>query len=173
MNSFALEIWDDESSLVTFYTVRQEASDLSETDKFMQKYRGHEQYGPALQELTSLLFESIGEQFGAHPSFFSRAENRATALPPSKARIGHITFNYPQFSLRLLCYRISENLVILFNGGPKTAATAQQSEDLNMSFIQANDFARRIQEALDDGMIILDDNGRSLIDFQGNADIYL
>ena len=172
MNSFALEAWDDGSSLVTFYTVRREGSDLSETDKFMQKFGRHEQYGGALQELMSLLFDTMGEQFGAHPTFFSREENRVMALPPSKARLGHITFAYPHFSLRLFCYRLSENLVILFNGGPKTAATAQQSEDLHVFFIQANDFAKRIQEALDDGMIMLDANGRSLVDFQGNTDIY-
>lgn len=173
MNFFALEVWDDESSLVTFYTVRWEDSEISETDIFMRKFKGHQQYGADLQELVALLFDVMGEQSGAHPTFFTRHENRAVALPPSKARVGAIALTYSQFPLRLFCYRVSDELVILFNGGPKTAATAQQSEDLYVPFVQANDFARRIAEAFDEEMIHVRSDGRSLLDFQGNTEIYL
>ncbi|MBL7798489.1 MAG: hypothetical protein JNJ90_18485 [Saprospiraceae bacterium] len=173
MNTFALEIWDDESTLVTFYTVRMEDNDLSETDKFMLKFKGDAQYGSALQEMVSLLLEVMGEEQGAHPAFFSRRENWAVALPPSKARIGEITLNYPEFPLRLFCYRVNDELVILFNGGPKTAASAQGSEDLNMPFLQANEFARRIGKAFDDKLIVVDQNSRVITDFQGNTEIFL
>jgi len=173
MNTFALEIWDDASTLVSFYTVRMERSEVSETDKFMRKFNDDERYRNALRELVSLLLKTMGEQQGAHPVFFSRGENRAVALPPSKARIGEITFEYPEFPLRLFCYRISDALVILFNGGPKTAASAQQSEDLNMPFIQANEFVKRIEAAFRNEMIEVSRDERSITDFQGNTEIYL
>ncbi|MEZ4942835.1 MAG: hypothetical protein R3D58_18335 [Saprospiraceae bacterium] len=173
MNTFALEIWDDESTYVTFYTVRLEESDESETDKFMRKFRGDAQHGEALKELISLLFDVMGEQQGAHRAFFKRDENRATALPPSKVRIGEIFLHYPDFPLRLFCTRINTNLVILFNGGLKTAPTAQESPDLSMPFTQANEFVRRIDKAFRDGMIELDADERTILDFQGNTEIFL
>ena len=39
MNNFALEIWDDESRYVTFYTVRRENETDSETDKFYTRFK--------------------------------------------------------------------------------------------------------------------------------------
>jgi hypothetical protein len=39
MNTFALEIFDDQGQVCTFYTVRWEDAILSETDKFFQKFR--------------------------------------------------------------------------------------------------------------------------------------
>ncbi len=173
MNTFALEIWDDESSLVTFYTVRVEDSELSEMDKFLCKFKGDTQYGRALQELVSFLMDVMGEQQGAHPAFFTRRENWAVGLPPSKARIGEITLRYPDFPLRLFCYRVNDELVILFNGGPKTDTSAQKSEDLNMPFLQANEFARRISKAFDDGLIAVVQDDRTITDFQGNTEIFL
>lgn len=128
MNNFGLEIWDDESRLVTFYTIRVDGNEFSETDKFLRKYQNDPKYRDALEQLLSLLLDVMGEQQGAHPAFFTRRENRAQALPPSHAYFGEIELRYPQFPLRLFCYRVNESLVILFNGSAKTAGTVQQSK---------------------------------------------
>lgn len=173
MNSFALEIWDDESSLVTFYTVRKEKSEISETEKFFLKYKDSPVYVEAVQQLVSLLLDVMGERVGAHPVFFTRYENHSRALPPSFAKVQDIILQYPDFPLRLFCYRVSEKLVILFNGGLKTAPSAQQSEDLSMPFHQANEFSRRIKESFDSDMIVVDNSGRKILDFQNNTEIYL
>jgi hypothetical protein len=173
MNSFALEIWDDESTLVTFYTVRNEKSAISETEKFFRRYHKDPLFVEAVQKLVSLLLDVMGEEQGAHPAFFQRVENRAEALPPSKAKVHDISFLYPEFPLRLFCYRKSEKLVILFNGAPKTAPSNQQSEDLVVPFRQANDFTRRIEEAFRDGLLQTDDTGRIILDFQNNNEIFL
>ena len=82
MNTFALEIFDDQGQVCTFYTVRWEDATLSETDKFFQKFRYDEQLKNSLQELASFLQVVIGDEYGALEYFF-RFENAAQALPPS------------------------------------------------------------------------------------------
>ena len=37
VNIFALEIWDDEGDKCTFYTVKYDGADATETDNFFQK----------------------------------------------------------------------------------------------------------------------------------------
>lgn len=172
MKIFALEVWDDESRYVTYYTVRWEDDPDSETDKFYAKFKDDPQYKPALQELTALIFDVIGDQMGARGEFFTRHENKATALPPGKVEA--LGLKYPNFPLRLYCYRVSDNIVILFNGGPKTADTAQKSERLNVYFQDAQNFSDRIVEAFNEEMILIDpEDERYLIDFQNNKEIFL
>jgi hypothetical protein len=173
MNNFALEIWDNELEFVTYYTVRWEDNPKTETDKFVEKFYNHATYHEALQSLLSLLFDQIGNRFGARKEFFSRKENRAEALPPSNVRFYEIQLRYPNFPLRLFCYRVSDSIVILFNGGPKTAATAQQSEELQMPFYHANEFSRRIHEAFRDKIIKITDDGQSIMDAGGDNEIIL
>ena len=38
MNSFAVEIWNDEGKRCTFYTVRWQDAKVNEADKFFEKY---------------------------------------------------------------------------------------------------------------------------------------
>ncbi|MCC6414082.1 MAG: hypothetical protein IT270_20705 [Saprospiraceae bacterium] len=88
MNNFTLEIWDDESHLVTFYTVRNDKD--------------------------------------------------------------------PE------------------TGGVKSATSAQESERLVYYFHQANTFAKRIEEALHDEMIVIhEEDDRLLVDFQGSTELYI
>lgn len=89
----------------------------------------------------------MGDENGALADLF-RLENRAQALPPSGTyRAEDIKINYGNFPLRLYCLRISETLVVLFNGGEKTDSTAQGGKT-SMSFHEANIFAKRILDAL-------------------------
>ena len=83
MNTFELEIWDDEGEKCTFYTVRKEDATLSETDKFFTRYENdsHEFHEKA-NELLVLIQVIIGDTYGATDDFFDRYENKAQALPP-------------------------------------------------------------------------------------------
>lgn len=147
MNTFALEIFDDQGQVCTFYTVRWEDATLSETDKFFKKFRYNEQLKNSLRELASFIEVVIGDEHGALEYFF-RFENAAQALPPSGTyKVQDISIKYGNFPLRLYCLRISEKLVVLFNGGEKTAGTAQGGRT-SMVFQEANIFAKRILDAL-------------------------
>lgn len=172
MNNFALKIWDDESSLVTYYTVHREGEDLSETDQFFERFDKDQAFQSSLQELTSLLFDVIGNQFGAHPAFFNRFENAANALPPSRARLGVLQLQYPDFPLRLYCYRLNDEIVILFSGGVKRGQSVQEDPHLFAMFNRANYYVNQIEKALRNGIIRIDNHHRLILDFQGNTEIY-
>jgi hypothetical protein len=173
VNIFGLEIWDDETEKVTFYTVRWNDATLSETDKFFERMSGIPDVKIHLQELAKLITEVIGNSYGAHEAFFNRFENRATALPPKgKIKISELELDYSGFPLRLYCLALSEEIVILFNGGIKNARTSQESTDIiSTKFYEANEFAKRIFEALNSKEIFID--GRLLKYYNGSAEIYL
>lgn len=173
MISFALEIWNDETDKVTFYSVRFEDAQYSEMDNFILKMRENPEMTRPLQELLQLITEVIGNTYGAIDAFFNRTENRVFALPPKgNIRISEIELNYPSFPLRLYCLALSEELVILFNGGIKDAQEVQQtSGSLSTKFYEANEFARKIQSALSDGIIKI--TGRKILDFRDSTEIFL
>lgn len=178
MNTFALEIWFDEGSICTFYTVRWIIGDddaVSETDRFFDSYAvpEHTLEENALQ-LFRLITESIGNRYGAINDFFDRAENNAQALPPKpKQRVEEIKDLGINFPLRLFCYRVTENIVILFNGGIKESQTIQESENLSMKFYEAQSFVKKIENALRSEIIEISDDGRYLQNFDGTTEIIL
>jgi hypothetical protein len=157
VNIFALETFNDEGNCCSFYTVRvmEPESELSETDKFFNKFRAS--HTEALQMLAEFIDTTIGNEMGALDEFF-RFENSAMAMPPSS--VSNIRFDFKGFPLRLYCLKISESLVILFNGGEKTTRNAQGG-DTSMAFIEANQYANRIQEAIINKEIII--NGRLIL----------
>jgi len=119
VNIFALEIWDDEASKCTFYTVRWEDARENETDKFFNKYDAKAELKNSTQQLLSFVLDSIGEDHGAIDSLFNRFENEVVGLPnKGKANVGGIVFLYPNFPLRLYALRINNrsDIVVLFNG---------------------------------------------------------
>lgn len=178
MNTFAIDVWLDEGRACSFYTVRWDdgrKEQPSETDKFFDRYAisGHE-YEKEAYMLFRLISSSIGDKYGAIDDFFDRHENEAQALPPRPKKwveeIKEIGVNFP---LRLYCYRISEKIVILFDGGVKEAGTAQESKSLSMKFYEAQRFAMKIRTALQSGTIRISEDGRQLESFDGRTEIIL
>lgn len=119
MNTFTLEIWYDEGNKCTFYTIKWDTEDeediLSETDSFFEKYtiESHP-FKSQAYELFTLITKSIGDKYGAIDDFFDRVENKAQALPPKpKQRLEEIYRLGINFPLRLFCYRVSKEIVIL------------------------------------------------------------
>lgn len=170
MNTFALEKFDDTGRRCTFYTVRWEDSIPNETDKFFVKYENDARFERAIQELAVFLTKKIGDELGALEDFF-RFENDAHALPPSgKHEVEELAINFANFPLRLYCLRISETLVVLFNGNEKTSQNAQDGKT-SMAFHEANQFAKKIREALNDEDMIISSDGRTFKSFDGSEDI--
>jgi len=159
VNIFTLELWDDEAAKCTFYTVRWEGAKESETDKFFNKYDANPELKKSTQELLSFILDSIGEDHGAVDALFNRFENEVVGLPNTgRVNVSGIVFLYPNFPLRLYALRVKgrNDLVVLFNGGVKSAQTNQASKDLSLKWIEACQFARRIEEALKEGEINID-----------------
>lgn len=176
MNSFVLEIWDDEGAKCTFYTVRWDETNDNETDKFFVKYNAVPELKSEVQKLLSFVLDSIGDDHGAIDTLFNRFEQEVVGLPnKGKVNVNGIVFLYPSFPLRLYALRIKnrKDLVVLFNGGVKSAQTNQASKDLNLKWIEACQFARRIEEALRDKEIIIDAKNRKLTAANGDNEIIL
>jgi hypothetical protein len=176
VNTFVLEIWDDEGSKCTFYSVRWEESKQNETDKFFARFHALSEYRLATQQLLSFILDSIGDDHGAVDLLFNRFENEVVGLPNrGEVRLGEIAFLFPNFPLRLYALRINfrSDLVVLFNGGIKTAQTNQISADLVIKWREACRFARRIDEALWNKEIVIDSRNRRLLTDSGSEDIAL
>ena len=176
MNTFALELWDDEANKCTFYTVRWDEAEVNETDKFFNKYYSIAGMKHSTQELLSFVLDSIGEDHGAIDALFNRFENEVVGLPnKGKVTVGEIVFLYPNFPLRLYALRVNNrsDLVVLFNGGIKSAQRNQDSKDLNIKWIEACQFARRIEQAFRDKEIIIDSKRRKILSVDGDDEILL
>lgn len=176
MNTFALELWDDEASKCTFYIVRWEDAADNETDKFFKKHHAIPDLKQATQKLLTFVLDSIGEDHGAIDALFNRFENEVVGLPnKGKVTVGEIVFLYPNFPLRLYALRINHrsDLVILFNGGIKSAQTNQGSKELHFKWIEACRFAKRIEEAIRNKEIIIDTKQRKIVSYNGDKEIFL
>jgi hypothetical protein len=176
VNNFVLEIWDDEAVACTFYTVRWEEARINETDKFFKKYHNVPEVRDAVQQLLSFVLDSIGNEHGAIDLLFNRFENEVVGLPnQGKVAVGEITFLFPNFPLRLYALKINNrpDLVVLFNGGLKSAATNQQSKDLYLKWREACQFAKRIESALLDKEIIAHPRRRKIVAANGDTEIIL
>jgi len=176
VNIFALEIWDDEANKCTFYTVRWEDVQENETDKFFNKYDAIDEFKKSTQELLSFILDSIGDDHGAIDALFNRFENEVIGLPnKGSVNVSGVVFLYPNFPLRLYALRINNrpDLVVLFNGGVKSAQTNQTRKELHLKWIEACQFAKRIEEALRGGEIIIDNERRKILSDGGDEEIFL
>jgi hypothetical protein len=176
VNIFALEVWDDEGRKCSFYTVRWEDSDKNETDRFFDKYDAIPELKIATQQLLSFVLDSVGDDHGAIDALFNRSENEVTGLPNTgRVTVKQIHFAYPNFPLRLYALRINNrnDVVILFNGGIKSAFTNQESKDIHLKWVEACQFAKRIEDTLKDGEIRIDENKRKFISANGDNEIFL
>jgi hypothetical protein len=136
------------------------------------KYENDNVFQRPLQELAKFISKKIGDEMGALEDFF-RFENTAQALPPSGTyKVEDLYINYGNFPLRLYCLRISETLVVLFNGGEKTADTAQDGKT-SMAFREANICAKRILDALTSKDIYITADQRAFRYHDGSEEIII
>lgn len=156
MNTFVIEKFSDEASKCVFYSVRWDDQEISETQKFIEKFEGDEYLNEALGQLAKFIQVVIGEEHGALKDFF-RNEEGALAIPPNYKQSSFYELDfYRDFPLRLYCMRLSDKIVILFNGDRKTSQEAREGQT-RKTFNEANNFARQIDKAINDGMFKISD----------------
>ena len=170
MNNFVLETFNDEFPLVTFYTVRKDDEKLSETDKFFKRFLETKsvQYREDFDEIVALI-KIMGEQEGATARFF-RFEEAAQAIPPKGVvTVRQILISDGDNTLRLYCTRLRHNIVVLFNGGIKSSQKVSDSPDLNLKFREAQSFTRKIDKAIQEKDILVDEK-RGLLHSPNKSD---
>ena len=137
---------------VAYYTFWIEGREQSETDAFFSRIENE----PMLIDDLNLLvawIQEIGQNRGAKSRYF-RFENDAAALPPPARIMAELGNSYCQ--LRLYCIRLSDEIVILANGGRKTSQTVQNSPELMAYFRFANKMAQQLIELIQSGELVLD-----------------
>lgn len=166
MSTFVLEKWYEDLKC-TIYSVRQDVDDedsYTEADKFFEKYGKSEDSNikEATQLLLQFLIHEICKVHGARIELFNRNESKAQALPyivdRGSSEIFELNYFYKNFPLRLYCFRISDEIIVLFNGGIKSSNTAQTSPDISMKFYEAQGYASKIESAIIDKIITIEDS---------------
>jgi hypothetical protein len=124
--------------MVTYYTVRGEDAVLSETENFLERMKKELAYTYQLNQLMTWL-KIIGNKRGAVLELF-RPERLCVALPPNRRYLE------ATIDLRLYCHWVSKNVVILFNGGVKTARNAQDCPNVSHHFYNAQNWTKQLME---------------------------
>lgn len=152
---FVLEVFAEEEK-VTFYAVREpEDSETLQTIDFIKRV-SKTKYKDELNFLLNLILDHIGNKHGARDYFFNRLERNATALPPAKKggiikelKHDEVNFNLLNSKIRLYCLRLSDSVVVLFNGGIKESkGTAQNDPGVSLYFRDADRYAKKILQAI-------------------------
>lgn len=137
MHNFAFIEEFDRFRKVAFYTLLKRLSELSETDDFLQRMEIETGNSPQLRRLLRWI-EFIGDRRkGAEPRFF-RSEALCVALPPKRKYLEE------PMDLRLYCHLVSDSIVVLYNGGIKTARTAQDCPNVSRHFYNAQRWTKQL-----------------------------
>ncbi|GAB3049299.1 hypothetical protein [Spirosoma pulveris] len=115
MNKFVTILSFKTFKQVAYYTFWIEGQEQSETDTFFNQFENEPTLASDLNLLVAWIQE-IGQNRGAKSRYF-RFENDASALPPPARIMAELGSSYCQF--RLYCIRLSDEIVILANGGLK------------------------------------------------------
>ncbi len=109
-HSISIEIFEEHTNC-TFYTIRFK-NDKSETDKFVDNYSDSKEFEKDF-ELFTYWIDTIGKK-GALERYFRPEGGKLKALPIDSSK------------LRLYCFRISEEILIIGNGGIKKTQKIQE-----------------------------------------------
>lgn len=101
----------------TIYTIHEEGARFSETDNFFKRFKDDPKRITDIQIIKGWVTR-IGEK-GALERYF-KPEGKALAIPVPP----------PKSDLRLYCYRVNDNILILGNGGLKTSKKVKNSPDV-------------------------------------------
>lgn len=130
---------------VRFYTIKIEGARKSEfkdfSDRMLKLGKTDPRVLEDLNEIRSQI-KAIGNKFGVSINKFKK-EGSAFAL----------ALNYPLrerndgiYGLRVYCIIVSEQIVILMNGGDKTMLKAQDCKNVSMHFHNAKHFTKVISD---------------------------
>jgi len=125
------------------YTIIEDGESLSETDKFFVRFKDDLKAKKDV-EIIAKWIRKIGSE-GALERFF-RPESNGKAIPVEAS------------SLRLYCYRVNDEILILGNGGQKTSQKVKDSPDAFPHFQIINGLAFVLKLKTTQGTITVSKN---------------
>jgi len=124
----------------SIYTIQEQGTSICETDHFFFRFQKDSERSFDLQVIKRWI-EKIGEN-GALERYF-KPEGKALAIPVPP----------PKSDLRLYCFRVSDQILILGNGGLKTSKKVKDSPDAYPHFQLMNSVAFIFDRKRDKGEI--------------------
>lgn len=142
--------------MASLYTVMVEelgGTATTKFDQFIAKYR--RTYPTELMDIVRRL-KSLGNVTGCTENFFKLDEG----LDPDDLVCA--LYDVPKINLRQYCIRLSDKIVILGDGGPKTTRTWQEDRNLEKEVHAMMDVSRIIRTKLKNGDLRISDDGLRL-----------
>ena len=141
------------ADLVDFYTVRLGDNELTEIELFDEKDF------PKHQEEIQIIYNVIEamKTKGARLHYFKTNEGPADALPRVSQEI--MDANKDDYGIRLYCVRLTDNLVILVNGGIKTKIDPTLCNNVSPHFRRTYRIASNLDKLLKGGEINFQESG--------------
>lgn len=137
----------EQNEIVCLYSISFEENDKSEFERFLAEFKDNARLNKDFQTIIFAL-KKIIEQ-GALERFF-RTEG--------KMNDNLCALSIDSRSLRLYCLRISNQILILGNGGEKTTRTYQEDEKLSGYVLDLQKFDKLLKEARKSGNVKVENN---------------
>lgn len=137
----------EEHDHVNFYSIQLETEELTELERFFEKFPEGCEYDNEIDVIVAWL-DKIGEN-GALERYFRPEGKYGDGVGVIPIDVGN--------KLRLYCLRISDKILVFGNGGIKDANSWQNSETLAPYVEMLIDTSRFIASRIKDGKIILVD----------------
>jgi hypothetical protein len=137
----------EQNDNVSLYSICFNGSDVSEYEDFLMKFKDNSTLNYDFQRIL-LALEKIIDR-GALERFFrieGKMNDRVSALAIDSRK------------LRLYCLRISDQILIVGNGGVKTTRTYQKNEQLSGYVMDLQRFDELLKQAQQNGSITIEKN---------------
>jgi hypothetical protein len=137
----------EQSDKVGLYSICFDGSDLSEYEKFVQKFMND----ATLNKDFQMIFRAINRIVanGAVERYFR---------PEGKYKDNVAALSVDSKILRLYCLRISDQILIVGNGGVKTTRTYEEDEELSGYVMDLQKFDELLAQELKNGKIRIEQN---------------
>ena len=136
----------NESDRVSLYSINFEADGTTEFEKFVYELEQNATFNRDYQRIIAAL--QVILQVGALERFFrpeGKVADHVQALPLMSGK------------LRLYCLRISDQIVILGNGGVKTTRTYEEDPRLYGYVLDLQKFERLLMQCIEEGRVSIEE----------------
>lgn len=136
----------DQTESVSLYTITFEGNELSEFEKFMDKFKDNATLQRDYQ-LILLALDKITTHGALERNFRpeGKMNDNVVALPIDKSR------------LRLYCLRLSDKILILGNGGEKNTKTYEESDELKGYVMDLQKFDALLKSFIQKGEVEIEE----------------
>jgi hypothetical protein len=137
----------NEADNCTIYTIHFLSETDSEFECFYNKFKDDAVYNPDLMRIVTFI-DKIADR-GALERFFR---------PEGKFNDGVCALPVIQSRLRLYCLRLSNQILILGNGGVKNTKTYNEDDTLKGYVLTLQKFEKLLKECVKDGSVAITEN---------------